>query len=114
MDDVRGAPSSDGPGLLTPETWAKVTDLLGDVLDLRPADREAFLARLRTTDPPAAAEVESLLEQHERPGEFLPEFPALAQPAADLSGRTLGAYRLIRLLGCGGMGAVYLAERSDG
>jgi serine/threonine protein kinase len=104
---------------MTREEWAKVTDLLGDLLDLEHADRAPFLARLQADDPRAAAEVTSLLEQHERPGEFLPEIvpgwssPA-APPASDLSGRSLGAYRLVRLLGCGGMGAVYLAERSDG
>ncbi|MGQ0736905.1 MAG: protein kinase domain-containing protein [Acidobacteriota bacterium] len=99
---------------MTREEWAKVTDLLGDALECGPDDRAPFLARLRAEDPEAAAEVESLLDQHERPGEFLPDFPASTQPLTDLSGRTLGAYRLIRLLGCGGMGAVYLAERSDG
>jgi tetratricopeptide (TPR) repeat protein len=99
---------------MTREDWAKVTDLLGEVLDLNQADRGPFLARLRSDDPAVAAEVASLLEQHERPGEFLPDFPPQAQPLADLSGRTIAAYRLIRLLGCGGMGAVYLAERSDG
>ena len=99
---------------MTPDEWARVTDLLGDALELETDTRARFLARLRAEEPKAAAEVESLLEQHERPGEFLPDFPAQPQPLADLSGRTLGAYRLIRLLGCGGMGAVYLAERSDG
>jgi non-specific serine/threonine protein kinase/serine/threonine-protein kinase len=99
---------------MTREEWAKVTDLLGEALDLDQADRAPFLARLQADDPDAAAEVASLLEQHERPGEFLPEFPAPTPPLSDLSGRTLAAYRLIRLLGSGGMGAVYLAERSDG
>jgi len=113
MDDVHGDLSSDGIGM-TPEEWAKITDLLGDALELAPNERARFLARVRMVDPDAAAEVESLLAQHERPGEFLPDFPAQTPPLADLSGRTLGAYRLIRLLGCGGMGAVYLAERSDG
>jgi eukaryotic-like serine/threonine-protein kinase len=99
---------------MTREEWAKVTDLLGDLLDLELADRAPFLARVHAEDPQAAAEVASLLAQHERPGEFLPDFPLQTPPLADLSGGSLGAYRLIRLLGCGGMGAVYLAERSDG
>ena len=99
---------------MTREEWAKVTDLLGDVLDLELADRAPFLARVHAEDPQAAAEVASLLAEHERPGEFLPDFPLQTPPLADLSGGSLGAYRLIRLLGCGGMGAVYLAERSDG
>ena len=73
-----------------------------------------FLAQLREEDPAAATELESLLGSHDRGGEFLPDLPAISPSLPDLAGRTVGAYRLIRLLGSGGMGAVYLAERSDG
>jgi non-specific serine/threonine protein kinase/serine/threonine-protein kinase len=55
-----------------------------------------------------------LLEEHDRPGEFLPDPPFQSQPLGDLSGRTVGQYRLVRLIGFGGMSAVYLAERTDG
>jgi non-specific serine/threonine protein kinase/serine/threonine-protein kinase len=99
---------------MTPETWAKITDLFGRVLDHPTTERAAFLAALREADPAAAAELESLLTAHHREGEFLPDLPAAAAPMPDLAGRTVGAYRLIRLLGSGGMGAVYLGERSDG
>ena len=98
---------------MTRDEWAKVTDLLGDALELGTDERALFLARLRTDDPATSREVESLLEQHERPGEFLPDFPS-ATPLEELAGRTLGAYRLLKPLGSGGMGTVYLAERSDG
>jgi eukaryotic-like serine/threonine-protein kinase len=115
MADIRTHPGT-RPAVreMTHDEWAKVTDLLGDALEMGSGERAVFLARLREESPETAAEVESLLEQHERPGDFLPEFLPHLQPVADLSGRTLGAYVLKRLLGCGGMGAVYLAERSDG
>lgn len=69
-------------------------------------DRNAFLAEQCESDPPMLDEVRQLLEDHERVRAAAPEPPeALPQ---------FGAWRAIRLLGRGGMGTVYLAERSDG
>jgi hypothetical protein len=96
------------------ESWARITELFGQALEVSPADRAALLARLRIDEPVAAHELESLLDAHDRPGDFLPDLPAAAPVLPDLSGRIVGPYRLLRLLGAGGMGAVYLAERSDG
>jgi non-specific serine/threonine protein kinase/serine/threonine-protein kinase len=98
---------------MTPQTWARITDLFERALECPPHARASFVSELRLRDPAAAAELESLLEAHDRPGEFLPGLPTLPEPQ-DLAGRLVGAYRLLRLLGTGGTGAVYLAERSDG
>jgi tetratricopeptide (TPR) repeat protein len=98
---------------LTPFAWARVTHLFEQALERPPAQREAFLSALRLREPAIAGEVASLLESHDRPGEFLPELPAPGAPRA-LVGRPVGSYRLVTLLGTGGAGAVYLAERSDG
>jgi non-specific serine/threonine protein kinase/serine/threonine-protein kinase len=98
---------------MTPSTWARITELFERAVDLTPDERTAYLAELFMRDPAAATELASLLEAHDRPDEFLPALPHFHDPP-DLAGRVVGAYRLIRLLGTGGTGAVYLAERSDG
>ncbi|MGD9584221.1 MAG: protein kinase [Lysobacterales bacterium] len=74
-------------------------------LDRPAAARLAHVRDVLADDPDCLAEVEALLAAHQRSAAFLQ--PESAQ-------RVVGAYRLLRLLGSGGMGAVYLAERSDG
>lgn len=99
---------------MTPERWAELSALFGQIVDLPPDERARFLARLEQADSPAAVELASLLEAHDRPGDFL-SGPAVApSPPVGIVGSVLGAYRVVRLLGAGGMGAVYLAERHDG
>lgn len=98
---------------MTPVTWARITDLFEHALDCPVEGRAEFLAQLRARDAAAAAEVVSLLEAHDSPGEFLPALPHLADPP-DLAGHVVGAYRLVQVLGTGGTGVVYLAERDDG
>jgi eukaryotic-like serine/threonine-protein kinase len=100
--------------IVTPELWAVVTELFGQALDLPLEERRAFVSEVSTSNAAAARELECLLEEHERPGEFLSPIQSSASPVTDLTGTTVGAYRLVRVLGGGGMGTVYLAERSDG
>lgn len=82
------------------------------------AEREALLARECGADRALRAEVEELLAQEETLGDFLAK-PARAElapepPPAPLSQpERIGAYRILRPLGFGGMGVVYLAEQDS-
>jgi serine/threonine protein kinase len=99
---------------LTPESWAAITDLFAQAIELHGDARRHFLEGLETRDPGAAREIACLLDEHERPGEFLTPVSLSSACVTDLSGTNIGDYLLVRLIGSGGMGAVYLGERSDG
>ncbi|HJS47877.1 MAG TPA: protein kinase [Gemmatimonadales bacterium] len=100
------------------ERWARLDDLFHRAAALGREDRAAFLARECADDPALRVELGRLLAGHDRAGGFIEE-PLLAQRnledlAPSLEGRRIGAWRIVREVGRGGMGAVYLAERADG
>ncbi len=105
---------------MSPERYQQVKQLFQSALELEPEKRAAFLAEACARDDDLRAEVESLLASHKGAESFI-EMPALAGaptlPAEEITdpmvGRRIGSYRLIRELGHGGMGAVYLAVRAD-
>src|SRR5689334_8512587 len=117
---ARRPPSRDADmPVLDPDRWPLVEPLLDQALDLPPAERAAWLAELRTRSPAIADEVASLLAADELAdsADLLGEPLHVSRGAPDaeaLAGTAIGAYTLERPLGEGGMGAVWLARRTDG
>jgi len=100
-----------------PEWWQAVSPYLDQALEMTDAERVAWLASLREQEPGLAAQLETLLEEHGaliRQG-FLEQGPVVPLPVEPtLAGQTVGAYTVLSPIGEGGMGSVWLAERSDG
>lgn len=103
---------------MNPERWARIKQLFAGATELPAADREAFLDREGAGDAELIAEVKSLLASHETAGEFLEPVAACVRAAALESsdsgiGQRIGPYRLVEIIGTGGMGDVYKAVRDD-
>jgi Tol biopolymer transport system component len=107
--------------------WQRVAALFDEASVLPPSERAGFLDRACAGAGELRAEVEALLAADAQAAGFLagpadPTGRLLAaavlergeEAAAERAGERLGAHRLVREIGRGGMGTVYLAERVDG
>ncbi len=97
------------------ERWQQVVGLLESALDVPPEQRAAFLDRVCLDDPALRRKVVTLLKAHDRADDFLEGLDveratALLRDAGAPEARQVGPYRLMRRLGRGGMGVVYLAR----
>lgn len=95
--------------------------VFGSALALSPEERQQFLVDACEGDEALRQEVLRLLAEHDRTGEFRLGTPpidrttneASVRPDATVQGQHFGPYRVLRVLGEGGMGTVYLAEQRE-
>ena len=110
---------------MDPNRWREIERVLDEALAHEPQQWQAVLDESCSNDPELRAEVESLLRRAVDADQFL-QSPPTAMAAAIVAEaqapagerrweeRRVGAYRLVREIGRGGMSRVFLAERVDG
>ncbi len=94
------------------ERWQRLWQIFHDTLERPAAERSAHLDAA-CDDAEMRREVEELLAAHEGTTNPLDRPPAAGAAGAGAGPRRLGPYEIVRELGSGGMGTVYLAQRRD-
>jgi WD40 repeat protein/tRNA A-37 threonylcarbamoyl transferase component Bud32 len=111
----------------TAEQWGRISAHLDRALELEGQSREAWIAELERNDAAIGRQLRELLGAHaansaaaflersplSRAAGWAPEGEA-TNYRSQIIGRQFGSYRVLSLLGHGGMGSVWLAERVDG
>src|ERR1700678_3214449 len=99
-----------------PDKWGQIKELFALALEQDPEERSSFLRQACGGDDSLRNEVESLLSSFDGAASFLEDCPAADLVSAQsqaIAGKRVGAYRILREIGHGGMAVVYLGERDD-
>ena len=108
---------------MSDDLWPLAKAIVAQALEQPEIERASFVEERCDGFPDLKAEVDSLIDAHVRAGRFIDEpfVPSVAEtdaddaegPSALRPGTEVGSYRLLKEIGRGGMGTVYLAERAD-
>ena len=101
--------------VLNHELWGRVEEIFHAALERTPEERPAFLDEACGDNPELRSYVETLISKDENGGSLLenpvlPHIAATAETRESLVGLRCGPYRILSLLGAGGMGEVYQAH----
>jgi serine/threonine protein kinase len=102
---------------MSTEKWQRINDLFQAALEVEPSHRPQFLQN-QCDDPLVVEEVKLLLSAHQEAGSFIQTPVSILQDTQEdddliAPGERIGVYKIVKEIGRGGMGAVYLASRAD-
>ncbi|HSU89142.1 MAG TPA: serine/threonine-protein kinase [Terriglobia bacterium] len=99
--------------------WQQIDEVVAAALELPREQRNAYVDSACGAGTALSTEVRALIRAYEEAGDFLNpvtyarKWSAIETESGNLDGRHAGPYRLIHIIGRGGMGTVYLGRRAD-
>ncbi|HRH41911.1 MAG TPA: protein kinase [Pyrinomonadaceae bacterium] len=95
---------------MSPEQWEQVKNIFEQAMAIAPKDRQKFVNENCSDNESVKLEVEELLNSYQNSESFL-EVPAISKKKNEFkSGQSFGQYEIIKSIGAGGMGDVFLAK----